>query len=63
MNIDKPFFIDPNNPGIVRGGFYDELGGMLVGMHAKEVCDILNTHYEKIAVHKEVWKDCFLLKK
>jgi hypothetical protein len=30
--------------GFVRGGFYDELGGMLVGHRAREVCDMLNAH-------------------
>jgi len=43
----KKFFVDPSNLGWVRGGFYDDMGGMLVGMHANEVCNILNTHYEK----------------
>jgi len=32
MKIEKPFFVDPQYPGIVRGGFYDEMGGMLVGV-------------------------------
>ena len=42
MVIEQPFFVDPQQPGVVRGGFYDEMGGMLVGMNAKWVCDALN---------------------
>ncbi len=44
MEIKQPFFIDQTQPGFVRGGPFDEMGGMLVGMHAKEVCDMLNEH-------------------
>ena len=40
--MDRSFFVDAGTPGIVRGGFYDEMGGMLVGVHAQEVCDKLN---------------------
>jgi hypothetical protein len=40
--ITQPFFVDPTQPGIVRGGFFDEMGGMLVGLHAKWVCEALN---------------------
>lgn len=50
MNIQKPFFIDQQKPGIVRGGFYDEMGGMLVGMRAQEVCDVLNGHEAMLKV-------------
>ncbi len=39
----KPFYISQTQPGIVRGGFFeDDLGGMLVGSNAREVCDALN---------------------
>ncbi len=39
----KPFYISQAQPGIVRGGFFeDDLGGMLVGVNAREVCDALN---------------------
>lgn len=44
MNIPQPFYVDPHKPGCIRGGFFDEMGGMLVGMHAKKVCDALNDH-------------------
>jgi len=36
------FYVDQNQPGIVRGGPFDSMGGMLVGVHAKEVCHRLN---------------------
>ena len=29
--------------GVVRGGFYDEMGGMLVGERAQDICDRLNS--------------------
>ena len=51
MKITNKFFIDTNNPGIVRGGFYDEMGGVvvshgsiLVGRAAQYVCDALNAY-------------------
>ena len=44
MEIKQPFFVDPNQPGYVRGGPFDEMGGMLVGMHSVEVCNMLNEH-------------------
>ncbi len=44
MEIKQLFFIDQTQPGFVRGGPFDEMGGMLVGVHAKEVCDMLNEH-------------------
>jgi hypothetical protein len=47
VKIEKPFFVDPKNPGVVRGGFYDEMGGMLVGVHAKWVCETLNEKRER----------------
>ncbi len=52
MEINRPFFIDPKQPGIVRGGFYDAMGGMLVGQHAKWVCDALNEKIERDANSK-----------
>lgn len=47
MKIEKPFFVDPQKPGIVRGGFYDEMGGMLVGVNAEWVCKALNDAVER----------------
>ena len=44
MEIKQPFFVDPKQPGYVRGGFYDEMGGMLVGLRAGLVCKMLNEH-------------------
>ena len=38
----RDFYVDKKQPGVVRGGFYDEMGGMLVGTKAKAVCDVLN---------------------
>jgi hypothetical protein len=43
--------------GFVRGGFYDELGGMLVGHRAREVCDMLNAHSQLQAELEEVRED------
>lgn len=40
------FFVDPDQKGVVRGGWFDALGGILVGVHAQEVCDILNAHFQ-----------------
>lgn len=40
--IKQPFFVPSNSPGIIRGGWFDEAGGMLVGLHAQWVCDTLN---------------------
>lgn len=40
--ITKPFYIDHDSPGIVRGGFFDENGGLLVGRCAEWVCKALN---------------------
>lgn len=36
------FYVDPKQPGFVRGGCYDAMGGMLVGVKAQAVCDVLN---------------------
>lgn len=44
-----PFYIDPKNPGIVRGGFFDEMGGILVGVRAPWVCAALNEKRERDA--------------
>ncbi|KKK72612.1 hypothetical protein LCGC14_2902150, partial [marine sediment metagenome] len=48
------FYIDPKSPGIVRGGFYDDMGGiivgersMLIGIYAQEVCDMLNAQIKE----------------
>lgn len=48
MNITQPFFVDPAQPGFVRGGFYDEMGGMLVGVNAEWVCEQLNKALEAL---------------
>ncbi len=42
------FFVDRDQRGLVRGGWFDSMGGMLVGFHAQEVCDILNAHFQNI---------------
>lgn len=45
MNIPEvktPYFIDPNSLGVVRGGHFDEAGGLLAGMYAEWVCAALN---------------------
>jgi hypothetical protein len=41
------YYIDPTQPGIVRGGHYDDMGGMLVGTKAELICDILNAHFNQ----------------
>ncbi len=41
-NITQPFYVDPAQRGVVRGGWMDELGGILVGVHAEWVCRALN---------------------
>jgi hypothetical protein len=41
------FFVDPNQRGVVRGGWFDESSGIIVGAHAQEVVDILNAHFQK----------------
>ena len=51
MEIKQPFFVDPKQPGYVRGGPFDEMGGMLVGLHAGPVCKMLNEH---LALSSEV---------
>lgn len=40
--IRYPFKVDPENPGVVRGGWYDDMGGLLVGAEAEYVCNALN---------------------
>ena len=48
------FYVDAVQPGIVRGGPFDSMGGMLVGLHAKEVCNRLNTYGElKATIERE----------
>lgn len=42
--IRTPFTVDSNNPGFVRGGWYDDMGGLLVGMQAQYVADALNAY-------------------
>ena len=48
------FYVDAVQPGIVRGGPFDSMGGMLVGLHAKEVCNRLNTYGELKATIERV---------
>lgn len=43
-----PMRVDKDNPGIVRGGWFDEYGGMLVGTEAQFVADAIN---EYVKVH------------
>lgn len=43
----KPFYVDQHNPGIVRGGWFYDVGGMLVGsLHAGDVAEALNAYRE-----------------
>ena len=44
--LDNPFYVDSNQPGIIRGGWLDEMGGFLIGRHAKAVADRLNKSAE-----------------
>jgi hypothetical protein len=53
------FYVDKEQPGIVRGGPFDSMGGMLVGMHAKEVCDRLNNYSRLQAQLEAVPPLCF----
>ena len=43
---DNPFFVDKLQPGIVRGGWLDEMGGFLIGPPAKYVTNALNKYAE-----------------
>ena len=45
--MSKPFYIDKTHPGIIRGGFFDDMGGLLVGMNAQWVCDALNEKQQR----------------
>lgn len=41
--ITKPFFVEMDEGfGYVKGGFFGDAGGMLVGDNAQWVCDALN---------------------
>lgn len=40
--IANPFHVDDAQPGIVRGGWLDEMGGFLIGTHAEYVANALN---------------------
>lgn len=48
---DNPMYVDPDNPGVVRGGWFDTMGGMLVGTQAEFVADAIN-EYVKIHIDK-----------
>ena len=50
-NITRSFFVDPVQPGIIRGGWMDDVGGMLVGVHADWVCKVLNEAKENDDEH------------
>ena len=42
----NPFYVDPEQPGFIRGGWLDEMGGFLIGVHARTVADRLNASAE-----------------
>jgi hypothetical protein len=44
---DNPFYVDPAQPGIIRGGWLDEMGGFLIGVHARQVAERLNASAAK----------------
>ena len=54
MGDTPKFYIDPAQAGVVRGGWFDEMGGMLVGVHAEKVCTMLNEHPEMQATIERV---------
>lgn len=42
MSKMQKFYVDAQQKGVVRGGWFDDMGGILVGSSAQEVCDALN---------------------
>lgn len=42
MSETQKFYVDEQQKGVVRGGWFDDMGGILVGSSAQEVCDALN---------------------
>ena len=50
-NLPK-FYLDSSNQGIVRGGWFDQNGGLLAGVRAVEICDALN-HVRLIADYSD----------
>jgi len=46
--VDRPFYVDGEQPGVVRGGFFDEMGGMLIGLRAPYVALALNEHAQLV---------------
>jgi hypothetical protein len=44
--IKNPFYVDKTQPGIVRGGWLDEMGGFLIGRGSQYVADALNSYAE-----------------
>ena len=40
--VEEKFYVDSQHPGIVRGGFFDADGGIIVGVRAQWVCDAMN---------------------
>lgn len=51
------FYVDKKQPGFVRGGFYDESGGMLVGRNAELVCKMLNDYIKLKAENQRLTRD------
>lgn len=43
--------VDKDQPGIVRGGWFDDAGGILVGTQAQFVADAIN-EYVKIHIDR-----------
>ena len=48
MTIKNPFYVDKDQPGIVRGGWLDSLGGFLIGPPAAYVANALNNKAESM---------------
>jgi len=44
MEDEKEFYVDPNSRGWIKAKtfFSDDMAGMLVGVKAQEICDLLN---------------------
>jgi hypothetical protein len=54
MEIKQPFFVDQKQPGVVRGGPFDASGGILVGVHSYEICDMLNDRQRLTSLEQEL---------
>ena len=55
----NPFYVDEHHAGVVRGGFFDAMGGMLVGTHAPFVAEALNYYGRLGAKHLDKLPDDF----